>query len=252
MRFETGRMQETTTENVSLSLCTSPGGCTGTCAQCRTRALSVCGVLESGELAEFETLLEHIELPQRSVLFLQGDAAGYVYTVTRGCVRLSKDLSDGRRQVVGFALPGDFLGLSLDKRFGFSADALDSVTLCRFERKDFTGFLEHKPQMMRRMHEFAAHELTIAQDQMVLLGRRRAEERVAAFLLGWRLDFAQRLGDAVTIDLPMTRQDIADFLGLTIETVSRQMTKLRKENVISIENNRHVTVHDLDRLERRA
>jgi CRP/FNR family transcriptional regulator len=217
-------MQDTNADSLGLSLCTNPTGCTGTCAKCQVRALSVCGVLEPVELSEFESMLEHVELPARSVLFLQGDPADFVYTVTRGCVRLSKDLSDGRRQVVGFALPGDFLGLSLDKRFGFSADALDNVALCRFERRDFAGFLERAPNMMRRMHEFAAHELTIAQDQMVLLGRRRAEERVAAFLLTWRERLHKLTGADHTLVLPMTRQDIADYLGLTIETVSRTLS----------------------------
>lgn len=224
MRVHSGLMQDSTTDSVSLSLCSSPSACTGTCLQCQVRALSVCGVLEGEEMAEFAALLEHTDLQPRSVLFLQGDAAAYVYTVTRGCVRLSKDLSDGRRQVVGFALPGDFLGLSLDKRFGFSADALDSVSLCRFDRREFTAFVERKPQLMRRMHEFAAHELTIAQDQMVLLGRRRAEERVAAFLLGWRDRLHKLTGADHTLALPMTRQDIADYLGLTIETVSRTLS----------------------------
>ena len=102
------------------------------------------------------------------------------------------------------------------------------------------------------MHEFATHELTLAHEQMMLLGRRTAEEKLICFLLGMQQRWARLGKSSVTVPLPMTRQDIADFLGLTIETVSRQMTKLRKENVIHIENNRHVTVPDLERLARVA
>jgi CRP/FNR family transcriptional regulator, anaerobic regulatory protein len=105
---------------------------------------------------------------------------------------------------------------------------------CRFSRKNFTVFVDEKPHLLRRLHEFASHELSLAQDQMVLLGRRSAEERVAAFLIGLRDRFA-RIGQvSVTLPLPMSRQDIADFLGLTIETVSRTFTKLSKDKAILV------------------
>ncbi|WP_163367488.1 cyclic nucleotide-binding domain-containing protein, partial [Klebsiella aerogenes] len=88
-----------------------------------------------------------------------------------------KMLSDGRRQVIGFAMPGDFLGLALHNRYGFSADAIGDVTLCRFDRADFDRLISDKPHFLRRLHEFATHELVIAQEQMILIGRRSAEER---------------------------------------------------------------------------
>jgi CRP/FNR family transcriptional regulator, anaerobic regulatory protein len=215
-------------------MCGGTVGCSGSCAQCQVRAIGICGALDDSELGLLERLSEDVTLPPRAMLFNQGAEARHVYTVTGGCVRLSKDLEDGRRQVVGFALPGDFLGLSLASRFGFSADALDSATLCRFQRAEFTGFVETHPEMMRRLHQFAAHELTIAQEQMVLLGRRRAEERVAAFLLGWRDRLHKLTGADNTLVLPMTRQDIADYLGLTIETVSRGMSHFVRQKLIVI------------------
>jgi CRP/FNR family transcriptional regulator, anaerobic regulatory protein len=143
-------------------------------------------------------------------------------------------LPDGRRQVVGFALPGDFLGLAMDDHYGFSADAVGAVRACRFSREAFSTLLDEKPHLLRRLHEFATHELRLAQDQMVVLGRRTAEEKVASFLAGLRDRWARINRISVTIPLPMSRQDIADFLGLTIETVSRTLSQLARDKVILV------------------
>jgi CRP/FNR family transcriptional regulator len=154
--------------------------------------------------------------------------------VLEGVMRLYKLLPDGRRQIVGFALPGDFLGLSATERYAISADAVGSVAVCRFVKGPFSRFVEGKPNLLRRIHEFATRELSGAQEQMVLLGGRSAEEKVASFLVKWRDRLAQ-IGSATAITpLPMNRQDIADYLGLTIETVSRTFTKLERDGVIEI------------------
>jgi CRP/FNR family transcriptional regulator len=123
---------------------------------------------------------------------------------------------------------------------------------CAFPRAGFSQFVDARPPLLRRLHEQASHELSLAQEQMMLLGRRTAEEKIVCFLLRMQQRWARIGRSSVTVQLPMGRQDIADFLGLTIETVSRQFTKLRKENVIRIENNRRVTVPDMDRLMRHA
>ena len=150
-------------------------------------------------------------------------------------MRLYKLLPDGRRQIVGFALPGDFLGMATSARHSFSADAIGAVAVCRFSKTSFARFIEDKPHLLRRINELAIRELSQAQDHMVLLGRRSAEEKVATFLLGWRDRLVQLRGPANTVPLPMSRQDIADFLGLTIETVSRTFTKLERDRVIGIQ-----------------
>jgi CRP/FNR family transcriptional regulator len=206
----------------------------GGCAHCRVRAVSICAVLEADELAVLEDLSQPACMPARATLFSQDDQADAVFNITEGMVRLYKLLPDGRRQIVGFALPGDFLGLALLDRYGVSADAVAETKVCRFDRKAFSSYLDAKPHLLRRLHEFASHELSLAQDQMVLLGRRSAEERLAAFLVSLRERLARIGQTSVTLPLPMTRQDIADFLGLTIETVSRTLTKLAKDKVILV------------------
>jgi CRP/FNR family transcriptional regulator len=124
--------------------------------------------------------------------------------------------------------------MTTSARHTFSADAIGPVAVCRFSRASFARFIEDKPHLLRRINELAVRELSQAQDHMVLLGRRSAEEKVATFLIGWRDRLVQLKGPMKTVPLPMSRQDIADFLGLTIETVSRTLTKLERDGVIEI------------------
>jgi len=234
----------------ALGLCPNSRGETD-CAQCRVRALSLCAALEPEELSELDKLSQSLAFPARETLFEQDDASEHVYNVTAGAVRLYKLLPDGRRQVVGFALPGDFLGLSMSERNVFSADALTPTTACRFSREEYSAFLDAKPHLLRRLHSMASHELSLAQDQMVILGRRTAEERVAAFLIGLRNRWRRINGNQVHVLLPMTRQDIGDFLGLTVETVSRIMTRFAREKaIVSVPDG--VRLLDVERLERLA
>lgn len=204
------------------------------CADCKVRLLSVCAALDGEELCVLEALAQDVGFEPKTTLFTQEQRADAVYNVTDGVVRLYKLLPDGRRQVVGFALPGDFLGLAMDDHYGFSADAVGTVKACRFSREAFSSLVDEKPHLLRRLHEFATHELRLAQDQMVLLGRRTAEEKVASFLIGLRDRWARINRSSVTIPLPMSRQDIADFLGLTIETVSRTLSRLARERVVLV------------------
>jgi len=204
------------------------------CAACRVRSVSVCSALEPDELRDLAAIADDVQFAQRTEIVSEGEAVNTIYNITEGTVRTYRLLPDGRRQIFGFLMAGDFLGLSLPETYGFSADAITPVRTCRFTRSRFEAFLESKPRLLRRLHDAAGHEIALAQDHMVLLGRRTAEEKVAGFLVGLR-DRLQRIGGgAVMIPLPMTREDIADHLGLTIETVSRIFTKLVRQRALII------------------
>jgi CRP/FNR family transcriptional regulator len=218
------------------------------CAHCRVRALSVCAALEPDELEMLDKLSKTLRFAARETLFEQDERANSVFNITSGSVRLYKLLPDGRRQIVGFALPGDFLGLSMSNRNAFSADALTATTACQFSRQTFSDLLDEKPHVLRRLHSMASHELSLAQDQMVILGRHTAKEKVAAFLIGLLKRWSRLTGATVHVPLPMTRQDIGDFLGLTVETVSRILTRLAREKAIVIVPD-GVRLLDLARLE---
>jgi CRP/FNR family transcriptional regulator, anaerobic regulatory protein len=212
----------------------TPSPCThgrgeNNCDDCKVRLLSVCGALDTSELGELDRISQVKNFAAKTMLFDQGALASSVFNITDGMVRLYKSLPDGRRQIVGFALPGDFLGLALRDRYGIAAEAVTQVQVCRFARPVFLAYVDSKPHLLRRLHEFAGHELSLAQDQMLLLGRRTAEEKVVAFLLNLQTRYARIAPVSVTVPLPMSRQDIADYLGLTIETVSRSLSKLARE-----------------------
>lgn len=204
------------------------------CDDCKVRRFSVCGALELSELHELDLISQTRHFTPKTMLFDQGALAGSVFNVTEGVVRLYKSLPDGRRQIVGFALAGDFLGLALMDRYGVAAEAVTPVTVCRFARAAFLSYVDGKPHLLRRLHEFAGHELSLAQDQMLLLGRRTAEEKIAAFLLNLQTRYSRIGATSVTVPLPMSRQDIADYLGLTIETVSRTLTRFAREKVVVV------------------
>ena len=214
------------------SPCATPVGCAAKCENCQVRLISVASLLHPSELLELESIAHHQILPAKATLFTEGEKADALFTVTAGTVRLQHDLPDGRRQIVGYAIPGDFLGLTVSPSYTLTADTLTQISVCRFERGKFQELVDKRPAMQQRMLEISAQELTLARDHMVLLGRKRAEERVAAFLLGWREKLARIQPVSVTVPLPMGRQDIADHLGLTIETVSRILARWMREKVL--------------------
>ncbi|OAF01188.1 nitrogen fixation protein FixK [Bradyrhizobium centrolobii] len=204
------------------------------CSDCAVREFAVCSSLDAVELRELEHLGRRVHFTAGQIVFSEEDITTSFYNVLDGVMRLYKLLSDGRRQIVGFALPGDFLGMNISGRHNFSADAIGAVRVCQFAKTPFGRFIEDRPHLLRRINELAIRELSQARDHMVLLGRRSADEKVAAFLLGWRERLLSLGMASDTVPLPMSRQDIADYLGLTIETVSRTFTKLERLGVIEI------------------
>jgi CRP/FNR family transcriptional regulator len=221
------------------------------CEHCRVRFLSVCSALEGDELAELEAIAQPVHFAAKETVFVEGEDADALYTVTCGTLRLYRLFDDGRRQIVGFALPGDFLGLDLAPEHTFSADAVEAVSACRFSRRRFTALTARKPHLLHRLHDATARELSMAQDQMMALGRRSAEEKLAWFLIHLRERHARVAERSATIALPMSRLDIADFLGLTIETVSRTLTRLARDKSVTILPD-GVRLTDPRRLERLA
>ena len=221
------------------------------CEWCPVRSLSICASLERdtvGEIAEASTRALY---SPRDTIFEEGDPCGDVHIVTSGVVRLHRDLPDGRRFVLGFALPGDLLGVSMEGRRAVTAQALDAVAVCRVSRAAFEKLAERRPALLRRLYEEATHELTLAQEQMVLLGRRNAREKTAAFLIGFRNRWKRVNGRASHVALAMTREDIGDYLGLTIETVSRTISAFARERLLMIVPD-GIRILDAERLEEAA
>jgi CRP/FNR family transcriptional regulator, nitrogen fixation regulation protein len=163
-------------------------------------------------------------------LFAEGDAADYFYKVVSGTVRTYKLLSDGRRQIDEFHLSGDIFGLETGEAHRFSADAVCDATVVAFRRRRFETLAHDDPALGDEVMTSMMRSLERAHDHMVLLGRKTAQEKIATFLL----DLARRMQGDGRFDLPMQRSDIADHLGLTIETVSRTLTQFARDGLIKL------------------
>jgi CRP/FNR family transcriptional regulator len=221
------------------------------CFGCAVRQLSICGVLGSEELRVFRQGGTTVRHKAGATIFFEGDPADSVYTLTSG-LRLSKLLPDGRRQIAGFIFPGDFLGLTMEDEHAFTAEAITESELCRFPRRRFDRFLEEHPHMERRLYTLAAHELSAARQQVVLLGRKTAAERVISFILMLGSRCRREGGFAEEVNLPMSRCDIGDYLGLRIETVSRELSALKAERLITLVDTHTIRLLDPEELEARA
>ena len=226
------------------------------CFDCAVRLQTICGVLASNELREFKTSGATVTRAAGETIFFEGDVATHVYNLTSGVLRLSKLLPDGRRQIAGFLFAGDFLGITMEYEHAFTAEAITPSTLCQFSRARFDGFVDTHPRLERRLYAIAAHELAAARQQVVLLGRKTAAERVASFLL--MLD-ARRASSCIELErldcdiiLPMSRADIADYLGLRIETVSRELSALKASRLIQLTSIQSFRFVDRERLEQLA
>jgi CRP/FNR family transcriptional regulator len=193
-----------------------------------------CGTGASAlELKKLQEIATQIHFRSGERIFSEGEPAKRVFGLSVGVVRLYK-LMDGRRQVLAFALPGDFLGIPFAKRHKLSADAIGEVALCQFSHDELVKFINSSPNLMRLLIQFANREIDMAQDQLLLLGNGSAEKKVAMFLVSWRDRLARLSAFSEIVLLPMRRRDIADFLSLKLETVSRTLAKLEQRNVIRI------------------
>jgi len=204
------------------------------CDACRARPLSVCASIDEAHLERLDALAQHLSLDAGEALTRADDPARHVFNITSGSVRVYKLLADGRRQIVGFLFAGDFLGLATGDTYVFSAEAIEPVTACRFRKSDYRALIRETPALETTLLERATHELVAAQNQMLLLGRKTALERVSTFLLDLPAHDPARRGPDGRVHLPMTRSEIADYLGLTIETVSRVFTRLKTQGVIRL------------------
>jgi CRP/FNR family transcriptional regulator, anaerobic regulatory protein len=221
------------------------------CFGCAVRALAVCGVLESTALRAFKSGAPTVHYEGGDTVVFEADQAANVYSLTSGLLRLSKLLPDGRRQIAGFLFPGDFLGITMEEEHAFTAEAVAPSTLCKFPRRQFDDFITKHPALERRLYAVAAHELAAARQQLVLLGRKTATERIASFLLmlAGRCYPVQGSDD---IGFPMSRADIADYLGLRIETVSREISALKAARVIRLTGRQSFRIVDRTQLDQLA
>ena len=225
------------------------------CDTCTVRNRAICSDLTRDELNALNGIGRQRKLRAGEQLIWEGDEAVLVANVIDGLLKLSSQTSDGREQILGIAYPSDFLGRPFGGSTPYGVEALTEAQVCVFERRDFDRFAREHPRLEHKLLERTLSELDRTRKWMLLLGRMNAEQKIASFLL----QVADRAGDSdtgeedrVTFDLQLSRQQIADVLGLTIETVSRQMTRMKSQGLIDLPSRRTVTILDRYALEDRA
>ncbi|MEM1430733.1 MAG: Crp/Fnr family transcriptional regulator [Pseudomonadota bacterium] len=222
------------------------------CANCPIRHRAVCARCEADELDRLEEMKFYRSFEAGQTIAWTGDRMDFVASIVTGIATLSQTLEDGRTQMVGLLLPSDFMGRPGRETAAYDVTATTDVVMCCFRRKPFETMMAKTPHIAQRLLEMTLDELDAAREWMLLLGRKNAREKIASLLaIVARRDAALKMmqaGGSLEFDLPLTREAMGDYLGLTLETVSRQMSALKRDGVIVLATKRHITVPDFDRL----
>ena len=216
------------------------------CSGCPIRHRAVCAKCEADELTLLEEIKYYRSFEAGQTIAWTGDRLDFVASVVTGIATLTHTLEDGRTQMVGLLLPSDFMGRPGRETASYDVTATTDVVMCCFRRKPFEAMLERTPHIAHRLLEMTLDELDAAREWMLLLGRKTAREKIASLLsILARRDAALRLTrpeGSLEFDLPLTREAMADYLGLTLETVSRQISALKRDGVIALHSKRRVAI----------
>ncbi len=217
------------------------------CAACIVRNRAICASLDAAELAALGKMGRRQKVRAGQTLLWEGDGAPVVANVLDGVLKLVVSTADGREQIVGVVFPSDFIGRPFGKESPYSVTAMTDAEVCIFNRNSFDEFAGSHPDLQQKLLRRTLDELDRARHWIMLLGRKSASEKVASFLL----EMSERLsgqacqsGARNGFELPFGRQQIADILGLTIETTSRQLTKMRADGVVDLPSRREIVIND--------
>lgn len=217
------------------------------CRSCASRRQGLCSELTSGELHRLSPHVSRRRADAESQVLTQGMAnTSYVHLLS-GVVKLTTVLRNGTEQIVGLRFGGDFLGQRFANDVGFTASAATDIEYCRVSKPALDAVADQSTRISHRMHRWVAAELDETRGLMLTLAQRDARQKVAGFLFR----IGQRQAPAAlrtTMDLPLSRSEMGNYLGLTVETVSRQLSRLKQEGLITIERKTVVTIEDMGRL----
>jgi CRP/FNR family transcriptional regulator len=222
------------------------------CGECPIRERAVCARCEGDELEQLDKMKYYRSYEAGQTVVWSGDKMDFVASVVSGIASLTQTMEDGRTQMVGLLLPSDFMGRPGREFAAYDVVATTDLVMCCFRKRPFEDLVSSTPAVSQRLLEMTLDELDAARAWMLLLGRKTAREKIASLLsiIGQRSAITASSGAQTTLDfdLPLTREAMGDYLGLTLETVSRQMSALKKEGVIVLQGKRHIHVPDVLRL----
>lgn len=218
------------------------------CESCPIRYRAVCAHCDAADLERLERTKYYRLFEAGQIIVWSGDDMDFVASIIDGVATLTQTLEDGRTQMVGLLLPSDFLGRPGRRIATYTVTAISDLKLCCFRRQPFEQMMRDNPRIPSRLLEMTLDELDAAREWLLVLGRKSAREKIASFLAILARRKAALSNTAprgrIRLDLPLTREAIADYLGLTIETVSRQLTSLKRDALIEIEGKRGVVLTD--------
>jgi CRP/FNR family transcriptional regulator len=219
------------------------------CTDCPIRYNAVCSKCEPDEIEILEQIKYYRSFAAGQTVFFAGDLLEFVGSIVSGVASLTRTLPDGRVQMVGLLLPADFMGRPNRETIDTDIVAETDLMLCCFRRKPFEKLIEQTPHVGQRLLEMTLDELDAAREWMLVLGRKTAREKIASllYMIATRMvKLTPGAPEKISFILPITRETMANYLGLTIETVSRQMTALKKDGIIAFDDRRDIKVPDID------
>lgn len=219
------------------------------CASCPIRHRAICARCDDAELTLLENIKSYRTVKIGEPIIWRGDELTHLSSVVSGIASLSRTLKDGRTQMVGLMLPSDFIGRPGREYVDFDVTAITDVTLCRFDRVKFEKLILEVPHISQRMMEMALDELDASREWMVLLGRKTAREKIATFIQMIVRRNTVPLFEDQSYRLPLNREEIANFLGLTLETVSRQFSSMKKDGILTFSDRRSFAILDVEALQ---
>lgn len=222
------------------------------CSSCPIRHRAVCSRCDDDELSELNSIKYYRTFEAGQPIAFTGDRMEFVASVVAGVASLTQTMEDGRTQMVGLLLPSDFVGRPGREFAPYDVTATTEVVMCCFRKKPFEAMLVRTPHISERLLEMTLDELDSAREWMLLLGRKTAREKIASLLsiIARRQEEGplELLGESRDFDLPLTREAMANYLGLTLETVSRQISNLKREGIIELRSKRSFHVPDARKL----
>lgn len=223
------------------------------CQHCLARNSPLCSVFKGDEIEVLFARAHPVRVDAGGYLLHEEDSTSYVYNLSSGVSTLERLASDGRRQIMAFVYAGDFVGITSGAHYSVSGRGLTPLTACRWHVGDIEALYQSYPALEERLHNIASRVLAVTMDQLFVLGRKNAVEKIAYFLLyiearQSHVDGVQDDGAHDSFVLPMTRMDIADYLGITVETVSRAFSALKKKKLIELSQAWVVTIKDREKL----
>ncbi len=217
------------------------------CNSCPVSTISFCTILDEHGLEEFSAMSTTKIYSDSELIFTEGKVNQYVGSIIEGIVKIYKLLDDGRQQIVSLAFPGDLLGNIIDPEYSYFAEAIGQCKICFYQVSRINNFAESNPLIYRSILTKTNEQLSDARDWLLLLGRKSAKEKIASFLL-LLADRNNAKSTQPRFKIPLKRQEIADFLGLTIETVSRNFSNFKNQQIIREQVGHMVTIVDFNLL----